>query len=223
MNAWMALALGVSLASAAGGEIRGTVKAEGKTAAEGAGGGGGAYASRKFKFVERVDYSTLQDFVVYVDEPIGVGAKSAPKVKEVTQKDATFQPHVLPVVVGTTVRWPNEDDILHNVYSFSDAKQFDLGLYKGAAKTVEFDHTGRVDVFCSIHSKMHCVVLVLENPYFAKSKADGTFVIPDVPAGKYRLKAWHERLPSQVMEVTVPDKGVVEADFVLGIKGLPKY
>jgi hypothetical protein len=80
-----------------------------------------------------------------------------------------------------------------------------------------------VDVFCSIHTTMSCVVLVLENPFFAVSDEKGRYVIREVPAGTYRLKAWHERLPPQVREITVPEKGEVRVDFVLGLQTLPKY
>src|SRR5262249_29144523 len=136
-----------------------------------------------------------------------------------------FRPHILPVVMGTTVEWPNNDDIFHNVFSMSEAKPFDLDLYKGnpPEKHVTFDKAGRVDVFCSIHASMHCIVLVLENPYFAPVDDQGHYRIPNVPAGKYRLKAWHERLPAETHEITVSETGEVKTDFVLGIKNLPKY
>ena len=209
--------------------IIGTVRAQGKAGAEAAA-AGGKYDSRQFKFVERVNYDELRDFVVYIEGPIG--GKAAPpekpeqvvtKKEEIKQKGAVFSPHVLPVVVGTTVEWPNNDDILHNVFSFSEAKPFDLDLYKAPViKRVTFDKPGRVDVFCSIHTRMSCIVLVLENKYFARVKDNGTYSIPDVPAGTYKLKTWHERLPSQVKEITVGDKGEVKADFTLGVTNLPK-
>jgi hypothetical protein len=133
-----------------------------------------------------------------------------------------FMPHVLPVMVGTTVEWPNKDDIYHNVFSYSEARSFDLGLYKDSAgKAVTFDKPGQVDVFCSIHANMSCVVLVLQNPYFAVTDDRGGYSITNVPAGTYRLKAWHERLPPQTMEITVPESGAVKADLTLGITGLP--
>jgi hypothetical protein len=107
----------------------------------------------------------------------------------------------------------------------SEAKSFDLDLYKGNPpdKKVTFDKTGRVDVFCSIHANMHCVVLVLENPYFAMADANGRYTIPDVPPGTYKLKAWHERMPPQTQDITVSNETEVKVDFVLGIKNLPKY
>jgi len=143
---------------------------------------------------------------------------------KVAQQEARFTPHVLPVMVGTTVEWPNKDDIYHNVFSYSDAKQFDLGLYKGSPddKRVTFDKAGKVDVYCSIHTDMHCIVLVLDNPYFATTDADGNYSIPNVPPGTYKLKAWHDRLPPDTREITVPTNGVVKADFTLTIKNLPE-
>lgn len=209
-------------AIALAGTITGTVKGQGKPAAETA--GGGKYDSKKFKFAERVDYSQLHDFVVYLEGPVGPKPEP-PKTPQqvVVQKDAQFSPHILPVVVGTTVEWPNNDAIYHNAFSMSEAKPFDLGLYKDKAKRLTFDKPGRVDVFCSIHTAMHCVILVLENPYYAVVDARGRYTIANVPAGTYKLKAWHERLPAQTKDINVPATGEVLVDFTLGITGLPEY
>ena len=215
--------------SANAGTISGTVRAQGKESLEGAA-GGGKYDSRKFKFAERIDYAELRDFVVYIDSPLGTNAVPPEKpvqvltTRKINQKGAMFSPHVLPVVVGATVEWPNQDEILHNVFSISDAKPFDLGLYRHPeVKRITFDKPGRVDAFCSIHKAMHCVILVVETPYFATTDDKGHYAIPNVPPGNYRLKAWHERLPSQSREITVTADGDLRMDFVLGITNLPKY
>jgi plastocyanin len=211
------------------GTIAGNVSAQGKTIADDAA-AGGAYSSRKYKFVEKVDYAAMHDFVVYVEGSFGTNSVASTNLEQVTttrvaQEGAVFTPHVLPVVVGTTVEWPNNDKIYHNVFSMSDAKQFDLGLYKGnpSDKRVTFDKPGRVDVFCSIHTSMNCTVLVLENPYFASTDGSGDYKIQNVPPGKYKLKAWHDRLPADEREITVPTNGEVKVDFVLGVKNLPQY
>jgi plastocyanin len=167
----------------------------------------------------------MKDFVVYVEGPFK--EKPAPPtvpVSVITQKGANFTPHVLPVMVGTKVEWPNKDDILHNVFSDSDAKRFDLGLYKDEIKTVSFDTKGRVDVFCSIHSKMHCIILVLDTPYFARTNEKGFYSITNVPPGTYQVRAWHERLPSQTQKVVVPENSrePVRLNIQMGIKNLPK-
>jgi plastocyanin len=212
-----------------GGTIIGNVHAEGKTGAE-ANAAEGPYSSRKYKFVERVDYTAMHEFVVYI-EGVFVITNGLPTniiqvvTKRVAQQGAMFTPHLLPIMAGSTVQWPNHDEIFHNVFSMSEAKQFDLGLYKGdpPEKSVTFDKPGRVDVFCSIHERMHCIVLVLENPCFAVTDAKGNYKIADVPPGSYKLRTWHERLPAALREITVPANGEMKVDFVLGIKNLPQY
>jgi plastocyanin len=226
---FLAIILSLTIMVAAAGTIMGKVSAQGKTNMD-AIASDGAYASRKYKFVERVDYAAMHDFVVYIEGAVGTNSVASTNLEEVAttriaQEGAVFSPHVLPIMAGTTVEWPNNDRIYHNVFSMSDAKQFDLGLYKGNPpdKRVKFDKPGRVDVFCSIHTSMNCIVLVLENPYFAATDGSGNYKIADVPPGKYKLKAWHERLPADEQEITVPTNGEVKVNFVLGIKNLPKY
>lgn len=223
----LALCLGL-LRPVSAGQIVGTVRAQGKTGSDSEA-GGGKYASRKFKFVERIDYSQLRDFVVYIEGPVATNAPPSKPLEVAThrridQRGAVFSPHVLPVVVGTTVEWPNYDEIFHNVFSISEAQPFDLGLYKHPeVKRVRFEKAGRVDAFCSIHKAMNCIILVLENPFFAAADSDGRYRIANVPAGRYKLKAWHERLPSVTREITVPEEGEVRVDFTLGIQNLPQY
>src|SRR5882672_536896 len=140
----------LALVTAQAGEIRGTVRAEGKPEVSGDA-AGGKYDSRKYKFVERVNYGELRNFVVYLEGPVTNAITSTNQLarvdtKRVNQEKASFNPAVLPIVVGTTVEWPNNDDIYHNVFSMSAAKQFDLELYKGnpPEKRVKFDKVGRV-------------------------------------------------------------------------------
>jgi plastocyanin len=114
------------------------------------------------------------------------------------QHDEHFVPHVLPVVQGATVDFPNQDDVYHNVFSLSAAagpKGFDLGRYpKGTSRAFTFSRPGTVQVFCHIHSDMSATILVLANPYFASPEDDHHFVIDDVPEGDYTIVGWHERV-----------------------------
>ena len=212
------------------GDITGMVHAEPKAGTEATDGtGDSSYASRKYKFVPRVDYTAMHDFVVSIE---GINYTNSPATNvvavtttRVAQQSATFSPHVLPILAGTTVEWPNYDGIYHNVFSDSDLAKFDLGLYRGDPpdKHVRFDHAGRVDVFCSIHENMHCIVLVMPNPYFATTDTSGHYTISNVPPGTYMLKAWHERMPADEKEIIVPTNGVIHADFTMTIKNLPTY
>ena len=221
-NLWSAVVLATIAISSHAGTITGLVRAEGKEtpAQERA---GGKYDSRKYKFAERINYAELRDFVVYVDGP-KTEKPARPPVKTITQKGVTFIPRVMPVMIGTVIEWPNQDDIFHNVFSISEAKQFDLDLYKSPEiKRVPFDKPGRVDVFCSIHTTMNCIILVLENPWFALSDSGGRYAITNVPPGTYTVKAWHERLPAVAKEITIPASGDTKIDFTLGITNLPQY
>jgi plastocyanin len=130
--------------------------------------------------------------VVYLED--APASRSSGKIEEIVQQGLEFRPRVLAVQTGTTVRFPNGDDLYHNVFSYSPVKRFDLGRYpKGESKEVLFDRKGRVDVFCELHEHMRAFILVVDNPHFAVCRADGTFEIPGVPPGKYTLVAWHER------------------------------
>ncbi|MBD5781964.1 hypothetical protein IEN85_20865 [Pelagicoccus sp. NFK12] len=205
------------------GTIKGTIQASRPASDESS--PGGAYQSRRYKFLEQIDYDSLGDFVVSIDEVEHPATEASGRPKaSVVQRDGSFFPHITPIVAGSEIEWPNRDDIYHNVFSMSDVKPFDLGMYKSSddAKSLVFEKTGKIDVFCAIHSQMHCVVLVLPNPWFSKSDRKGRFEIPDVPPGKYRLKAWHERLPSKFIDIEVPAEGEIEIDIEMGFADLPK-
>jgi len=162
----------------------------------------------------------LQDAVVFVD---GVKARTKPARTVISMKAKTFVPHVVVVPVGGTVEFPNEDPIFHNVFSVSGENRFDLDLYKRPKSgTWTFQTPGIVRVYCNIHPQMSAVVIVRDNPYFAKAGADGSFSIEDVPAGKYTLKAWHERGNEAAVDVAVPAQGQVAANLVLDASGFKR-
>ncbi|MBM3779253.1 MAG: hypothetical protein FJW23_13635 [Acidimicrobiia bacterium] len=107
------------------------------------------------------------------------------------QRNLRFLPQVLAVQVGSTVEFPNNDRVFHNVFSFRDGTRFDLGLYPiGASKLVRFDQPGVSRIFCNIHPQMAAYVVAVNSPYFAVSGADGSFVLPAVPEGTYTWRAW---------------------------------
>ena len=131
------------------------------------------------------------------------------KLAVLDQIDKSFVPHVLPVVVGSSVSFPNKDDIRHHVYSFSGAKTFELPLYKGTpAEPVVFQKPGVVVLGCNIHDFMRGYIGAVESPYFALSGEDGIARLTDLPPGEYSLTVWHPR-----------EKGSGSAPRHLGVEG----
>ena len=107
------------------------------------------------------------------------------------QRNLSFAPHVLVVRVNTTVDFPNNDKVFHNVFSFRDGKKFDLGMYPiGTSKRIVFDKPGLARLFCNIHPNMAAYVMAVDTPFFALSNERGEFTIADVPAGTYTYHAW---------------------------------
>ena len=156
--------------------------------------------------------------VIYIEKIEGKKFAPPQKHKLMDQKNLTFHPHVLPVVVGTTVDFLNSDDVLHNVFSPDKCvEKFNLGSFpKGQKRTYAFNNPGCVSVMlCNVHPEMEAYILVLETPYWAVTEKDGSYEIKDVPPGKYTLKVWNERLKSKDVEVTVHKTGTVTVDFKL--------
>jgi plastocyanin len=132
------------------------------------------------------------------------------------QRNETFVPHLLAIMTGTTVDFPNSDKFYHNVFSLSKPARFDLGRYSaGHSRSIRFDRPGIVRVFCDIHSHMSAFILVFAHRYFATTDETGAYRIDGVPAGPYRLVAWNDGQEREVRAVEVPAGGAVEADFVL--------
>jgi plastocyanin len=132
------------------------------------------------------------------------------------QRHETFVPHVLPILVGTTVDFPNSDATFHNVFSLSKTQKFDLGRYaQGRTKSVRFDRAGVVRVFCDIHSHMSSFIIVFSHPYFTVTEPDGRYRIEGVPPGTYSAAAWYEGETRETRTVTVPAGGSAELDFTV--------
>ena len=140
---------------------------------------------------ERKDSSNVVVFLEGVRTPED---RAAPwRAHRITQKEARFEPRVLPIVRGEKIEFPNDDFIFHNVFSLSETQAFDLGAYgPGQSRSVEFPRAGLVRVYCNIHPQMLSTILVLENPFFATTDERGRFTIAGVPDGTYVLRAWQE-------------------------------
>jgi len=158
----------------------------------------------------------VAEVVVYVQEtpaekPARKNGKKAPAppARMIAQTEHRFVPPVVPVEVGTQVAFENRDRVYHSVFSVSQAKKFDLGMYAPGkrSKNVTFDHTGQVDLFCSLDASMAGYVLVLPHRFFVQPDAQGGFKIPGLPPGHYTIKAWHPRFGTVTSKVDVERGG----------------
>jgi plastocyanin len=139
------------------------------------------------------------DTVVWLDAP-----NAPPQVQQahvvLDQRNLSFSPRVLAVRAGTTVDFPNNDRVFHNVFSFRDGKRFDLGMYPvGALRQVVFDRPGLSRIFCNIHPNMAAYVITVDSPYFGRADDSGAFTIAGVPSAAYTYHAWR---PGAVAELT---------------------
>ena len=138
----------------------------------------------------------VADAVVVAVPAEGVPRFAPPTARLIMdQIDQEFVPHVKPVLVGSSVYFPNKDNIRHQVYSFSPAKTFELPLYAGTpAKPIVFDKPGVVVLGCNIHDWMIGYIYVSESPYFAKTGPDGSAQLKDLPPRQYTVRVWHPQL-----------------------------
>ncbi len=153
--------------------------------------------------------------VVFLEGPVRATPDPRPSGRlEVVQRNESFAPGLLVVPSGAEVRFPNDDPVFHNVFSYSRAKRFDLGRYRrGESKTVVFDRPGYIKVMCEVHKWMRAAILVVENPYYAIVREDGRFRIDGVPAGRYRMVAEHFDHRAQIMSIDVPDGGTARVEI----------
>jgi hypothetical protein len=135
-----------------------------------------------------------EDAIVYFRpaQPVAPAPLREPALMTTRRKQ--FVPRVLAITAGSSVRFPNEDAILHNVFSRSPDNGFDAGLYEaGDGFVQQFEHPGLVKVYCNVHHSMYGYILVLDTPFFTRPDRDGRFRLSGVPEGEGDLVVYHER------------------------------
>jgi plastocyanin len=160
----------------------------------------------------RVAGRPTADVVVWLEAP------SAPRPRErrfvVHQRNMQFVPRVLVAPVGSTVELPNNDRVFHNVFSFTNGKPFDLGLYPtGASKRITLDRAAVNRLYCNIHPHMGAYIVAVDSPYYASSDRGGRFAIGDVPAGRYTYHAWRSGADALSGAVTVGEGRPLEISW----------
>jgi plastocyanin len=146
-------------------------------------------------------------------EPLDGSARPQAGSFTLRQSKKTFQPRVLAITTGSTVKFPNDDSVFHNVFSLNRPEPFDLGLYRaGAWKSQTFTAPGIYRVFCDIHPQMAAVIVVAS--YVTEVDAGGAYRL-DLPAGRYKITAWSERSEPVTAEVTVSATSASLPDLTL--------
>ena len=185
---------------------------------------GAAYAAQLHAAVKDQRGKPVADAVVLavpVDPKAAAHARSP--ADAVDQVDKQFLPYVKAVYVGSKVRFPNKDNVRHQVYSFSQPKPFELPLYAGSeAAPVLFDKPGVVVLGCNIHDWMVGYIYVSETPFFATTDAAGAATLEDLPPGEYLVRVWHPGMEqaeqSLVKRLTVGADDAAKVDWQLAVK-----
>ncbi len=154
--------------------------------------------------------------LVWLEPAAGRVAPKPPGKFQMITRGKTLVPHVLAVPLGSTVEFPNDDPISHNLFSLSPASTFDLGLYRrGAGKSEKFTAPGVVNVYCNVHPNMSAVIHVMPTPYYVFADGNGNYAIRDVPPGKYKLVAWNEQGGQTAAMIDVGPAGAANVALTL--------
>jgi len=120
----------------------------------------------------------------------------------------TFVPDFLVISAGSSVRFPNDDQFFHSIYSESDPDPFDIGFYDtGPGKVVPLDKPGIVEVRCHVHAKMYAVIVVVDGPYVRTTKPNETFLIAGVAPGPHVLHTWTPSAGEKKITIRVANLG----------------
>jgi len=132
------------------------------------------------------------------------------------QTACMYRPRVQGIMAGQSLLIKNSDQTLHNVHSYKGASTvFNQAEIPGLPPIAKkFDNAGQIIKFkCDVHPWMTAYVGVSNHPFFAVTDENGNFSIPKVPAGKYTLEAWQERLGTKTQEITVEAEKPTEIAF----------
>lgn len=157
------------------------------------------------------------DAVIEVVSPAGTGTVGSKA--EMGQRDKQFSPRMIVVKQGTSVAFPNYDDIKHHIFSFSSAKIFEQALYKGGeSEPVTFDKAGVVELGCNVHDWMVGYIYVASSPVFGISDSNGKASIGSKTSGEVQVKVWHELLgTSDANVITTTLKADANGNYAIAL------
>jgi plastocyanin len=176
----------------------------------------GAYPSRQVNH-KTPDAAEIANVVLFVkDAPFETDLPATRST--IAQRDEAFVPRVTAITRGSAIEFPNFDPYFHNVFSLSRGASFDLGRFRrGDKRERSFTRAGVIKVYCHIHSEMSATILVFDHRLYTKPGANGTFSLDAVPAGTYRLSAWHERIGETTKTVQVAGGDSASVEFSLPV------
>jgi len=176
---------------------------------------GAAAAGELRGSVKVVGARSSADAVVYIEAIEGKVFAPPSAHATINQKNMLFVPHVMPVLVGTTVDFLNSDPVLHNVFTPDKcADKFNLGSWpRGQTRSFTFKRPCVATLLCNVHPEMEAFVVAVATPFFAVTGSDGTYVIKDLPDGSYTVRVWHPKAKEASRAVNVA--GGTVADFEL--------
>ncbi|CAM2009114.1 hypothetical protein [Acanthopleuribacter pedis] len=159
--------------------------------------------------------------LVIMDSDQNIPADIVAKDYQIVTKDKTFRPGLLVVPRGATVQFPNQDPIIHNVFSVSKENKFDAGRYsKGEGARHTFLYEGLVRVYCNVHHSMNAMIYISNNPFFTYADEDGRFEIKGLPDGTYTLAAIHKLTGLSKTEVVVANGRAEPVNIELKVRSL---
>ena len=176
----------------------------------------------------KTGHTPFPNTVIWLTPVSGATVEPAPAAADtratlrLTQRNKSFEPHVLVVPAGSAVEFPNRDPFFHNVFSLFEGKRFDLGLYEaGSSRMVHFDRPGISYIFCNIHPEMSAVVITLATPFYAVANGEGQLHIANVPYGRYLLHVWSEGTGPENAQPATRGIIIAESSTSLGVIRVP--
>ncbi len=144
-------------------------------------------------------------------------AESGRRKLRLDQQGCRFEPHVVVAHAGTTLEVMNSDVVLHHpTAKLSTDKLWDFPMpLKNYAVDRPLPKAGIINVTCEAHPWMKAIVVVLDAGPSGVSDEEGHYSLVGVPAGKHKLKLWHERLGEREEEVEVKAGETATRDITL--------
>lgn len=166
--------------------------------------------------------SGLKNVVVFLDAVSPAAPADPQKLNLIENTGCRYAPRVVAMQKGERLRVKNNDPKLHIPHSYLNEKTvFMLSLpFKNTIldATQKIRDTGILKLVCDTHAWMLGFVHVFDHPFFAVTDEKGSFSIPNVPAGAYTIKAWHEDAGVRSQEIIVLTSGAVHLNFDFGHK-----